>query len=101
MIDYAVCQIAGKQFIVKPGKEITVPFLGEITELECDKVILTSQEGKVVLGTPFLKDKLKFEVLGDADSKKTRVAFYKPKANHRKVTGHNAQFSKIKLAKAS
>lgn len=96
-MDYAVCQIAGKQVIVTPGKEIKVPFLGEITNFESDKVILISQKGQVLIGAPFLKDKLKFVVTGEV-SEKTRVAFYKPKANHRKATGQNTKLSKIKLA---
>lgn len=98
MFDYAICQIAGKQVRVEPGKEILVPSLGEVTSFECDKVILTSEKGKVLLGAPFLKDKIKFEVLGAASGQKIRVAFYKPKANHRKVTGHKAVLSKIQLA---
>jgi ribosomal protein L21 len=97
MFDYAVCQIAGKQVVVEPGKEITVPHLGEITSFECDKVILISEKGNVSLGAPFLKDKIKFEVLG-SDSVKTRVAFYKPKANHRKVVGSKQPYSRIKAA---
>lgn len=101
MFDFAVVQIAGKQVIAVPGKEIIVPFLGEISEFDCDKVIMISDKDKVNLGAPFLKDKLKFEVLGEASGKKLRVAFYKPKANHRKATGHKSQFSKIRLAKLS
>ncbi len=97
MFDYAVCMIAGKQVIVEPGKEISVPSLGEVTSFECDKVILISEKGKVSLGAPFLKEKIKFNVLGDK-AVKTRVAFYKPKANHRKVVGSNQHFSRIQLA---
>lgn len=101
MFDYAVCEIAGKQLIVTPGKELTVPFLGEISELLCEKVMLISEKGNISLGAPFLKEKLKFEVLGESSGKKIRVAFYKPKANHRKVTGHKSNLSKIKLAKVA
>lgn len=100
MFNYAVCQIAGKQVIIEPGKEIKVPFLGEISDFTCEKVILISEKNQVNLGAPFLKEKLKFEVLGESKGEKIRVAFYKPKANHRKVTGHKAQFSKIRLDKA-
>lgn len=97
MFDYAVCQISGKQLVVEPGKEITVPYLGEISGLLCDKVILISEKSKVSLGAPFLKEKLKFDVLGEASGKKTRVAFYKPKANHRRVIGSRQRYSKIRL----
>ena len=97
-MDYAVCEIAGKQVIITPGTEITVPYLGEITEFESDKIMLISKRDKVSIGAPFLQEKLKFKVTGDA-AKKTRVTFYKPKANHRKVTGHRIQYSKLRLAK--
>src|SRR3989344_9681214 len=96
MFDYAVCQIAGKQVIVEPGKEITVPSLGDITVFECDKVILTSEKGQINIGNPFLKEKIKFNVL-NGGNKKIRVSFYKSKANHRKVVGSNQPSSKTKL----
>ena len=96
-MDYAVCQIAGKQVIVEPGKEIFVPYLGDVTSFESDKVLLISEKGKVLIGAPFLKDKLKFTVVGET-AVKTRVAFYKPKANHRKAVGQNTKLTKIKLA---
>jgi ribosomal protein L21 len=96
-MDYAICQISGKQVIVEPGKTITVPYLGDVTKFESDKVLLISSKGKVSVGAPFLKETLKFEVVGDA-SEKLRVAFYKPKANHRKAVGQNTKLSKIKLA---
>lgn len=96
-MDYAICQIAGRQVIVEPGKTVTVPYLGEITAFESDKVLLIASKGKVSLGAPFLKDKLKFEVVGQTNDKQ-RVGFYKPKANHRKVVGQNTKQTKIKLA---
>ncbi len=101
MFDYAVCQIQGKQIIVTPDKECLVPFLGEISELECDKVLLISSKGKVNIGAPFLKEKIKFEVLAGSVNNRIRVSFYKPKANHRKVYGQKTLLSKIKPAKVS
>lgn len=96
-MDYAVVQIAGRQVIIEPGKTVLVPFLGDVTKFESDKVILLSKGGKISLGAPFLKETLKFEVLGDT-SEKLRVSFYKPKANHRKVVGQRTVMSKVKLA---
>lgn len=96
-MDYAIVQIAGKQVIVEPNKTVLVPFLGDVTKFESDKVLLVSKAGKISLGAPFLKETLKFEVLGDT-AEKLRVSFYKPKANHRKVVGQRTVMSKIKLA---
>lgn len=107
-MDYAVCQIQGRQVIVEPGKVVLVPFVGDVTKFESDeqssasgkpdvKVLLISEKGKVSIGAPFLKETLKFEVVGDT-AIKTRVAFYKPKANHRKAVGQRTILSKIQLA---
>ncbi len=96
-MDYAIVEIAGKQVRIEPGKEVIVPFLGDITKFESDKVIMISEKGKISVGAPFLKEKLNFEVLGES-SEKLRVSFYKPKANHRKVVGQKTLRSKIKLA---
>ena len=96
-MDYAICQIQGKQVIVEPGKVVLVPFVGDATKFESDKVLLISEKGKVSVGAPFLKETLKFEVVGDT-AIKTRVDFYKQKANHRKAVGQRTLLSKIKLA---
>ncbi len=96
-MEYAICQIAGKQVIVEPGKEIFVPYLGDITSFESDKVLLISTKGNLSVGAPFLKETLKFNVVGET-AVKTRVAFYKPKANHRKAVGQNTKLTKIVLA---
>ena len=96
-MDYAICQIAGRQVIVEPGKEVTVPYLGDVTSFESDKVLLISSKGNVSVGAPFLKETLKFNVIGEK-AEKMRVAFYKPKANHRKVVGQNTKLTRIKLA---
>jgi|CXWK01.1.fsa_nt_gi ribosomal protein L21 len=96
-MEYAICQIAGKQVIVEPGKEIFVPYLGDVTSFESDKVLLISTKGNLSVGAPFLKETLKFNVVGET-AVKTRVAFYKPKANHRKAVGQNTKLTKIVLA---
>lgn len=101
MFDYAVCEIAGKQYLVKPEHEFLVGFLGDNTILECDKVILISEGGKLTLGSPYLKDRIKFEVVTQTNAKKIRVATYKSKSNYRKVIGSKRLLTKIKVAKSS
>ncbi len=105
-MDYAVCQIAGRQYLVKPGQTIevnklTLPLakgnLEEEKTLSCDKVLLIVSGDKVEVGTPFLKKNLDFEVLETVKMDKIRVAKFKSKSNYRRVTGSRAQMTRIKL----
>ncbi len=98
MLNYLVVEISGRQYKVTPETVLTVDFLGEGLEtFECDKVLLRSDDGKLEVGTPFLKDKYTFDVVGVNREKKIRVATYKAKANTRKVRGSRRIVSKIKL----
>jgi len=85
-MDFAICLISGRQYLVEPNKKFSVDYLGEIESLTCEQVMLCSSNGKVELGKPFLKSRLDFEVVG-SDSKKIRVMKYHPKANYRKTRG--------------
>jgi ribosomal protein L21 len=84
MANYAVCEISGKQVKVVPN----VPFETDLQKSEevVAKVLMLSEDGKVTLGKPFLKD-LKLKVLGPGFQEKIRVAKYHSKANYRRVTG--------------
>lgn len=97
MINFAVVEIAGKQYKIMPNSEILVNFLGEIKSLTCDKVLLLSKDGRLSVGNPYLKDTLDFEVLASMRTRKIRVATYKAKANTRKIRGSRPILSKIKL----
>ncbi len=98
MLNYAVVEIAGKQYKVEKDKPILVNYLGDIKSFECDKVILKVEDNKLSFGSPYLKDKLKFVVVEPVKSKKVRVATYHAKANTRKVKGSKTLSSKIQLS---
>ena len=98
MLKYAIVEIAGKQYKVIPGVEILVHNLGDIKELECSKVLLSADEKSVNFGKPYLKETLKFKIVGSVKGDKVRVAKYHSKANTRKVVGSRNDYSKIILA---
>lgn len=98
MFDYAVVEISGKQYFIKPGSEILVDYLGTESKISCEKVLLLKTGDKVEVGTPFLKLQLDFEVLGSEKQKKIRVSTYHAKANTRRTIGSRAVKSKVKLA---
>lgn len=97
MLTYAIIKIGSTQYKVLPGKEILVDFLGEDTKNIEAEVLLLSQDGKTQIGSPILKDKLKFEVLSSEKGKKIRVAKFHAKANYRRVRGYRDIKSRIRL----
>jgi large subunit ribosomal protein L21 len=98
MLKYAVVEITGRQYLVEPGKELLVNNLGEVKNLECERVLLLSDGEKLQFGDPYLKEKLSFDVLEQVKSKKIRVFKYHAKANTRKITGSRAVMSKIRIS---
>lgn len=98
MITFAVCEISGKQYRIEPNKPFEVDYLGEDVKQVEAKVLLLSEDGKVTIGTPFLKDSLKLDFLESVKSEKVRVAKFHAKANYRRATGHRAKMSKVVLS---
>lgn len=98
MLDYAICEISGKQYKIVPNQEIIVDWLGEdAKEIEAS-VLLFSEGGKIKIGNPFLKEKLTLECLGTVKVNKIRVAKFHSKANFRKVTGQRPKKTKVSHA---
>ncbi len=95
-MDFAIVEILGHQYKVMPGNPFEVDFLGDLKALECEKVLAMSDGKDLKVGTPYLKEKLIFEVIGTKQNK-IRVAKYHAKANTRKVTGSKRKTSVIKL----
>jgi large subunit ribosomal protein L21 len=100
MLKYAVVEIKGRQYKIAPDQILTTNLVGEDKAFECDKVLLLNIDGKLTVGNPYLKEKLKFEVIETTRGPKIRVAKHKPKANYRRVKGSRDSYSKIKLQKA-
>lgn len=98
MLNFAIVEISGRQYVVTPKKAFEVDAVPAGEKFKCEKVILTSTDGKLEVGTPFLKDSLTFDVLGEVKKKKVRVATYHAKANTRKVVGQRATKVKLVLA---
>ncbi len=94
MFQYAVCKILGKLYKIYPGKPLWINWdMSENKNIEAD-LLMISDDGKLKIGSPFLKEKLKFNVL-ENKVKKIRVAKYHAKSNYRKVKGQRINFAKI------
>ncbi len=97
MLDFAVCEISGKQYKIKPNQPFEVDYLGEENKKIEAAVLFLSEGGKVQIGAPYLKDKLTLDFIETIKADKIRVAKFHPKANFRKVTGHRAKKARVVL----
>lgn len=100
MFKYAVVEIAGRQYKVVPNQELVVNKLDQEGFFECDKVLLKADGDKLSVGMPYLKDKIKFEVVEQVRGKKIRVSIFHAKANYRRTTGSRSQNTKIRVVSA-
>lgn len=96
---FAIIQTGGKQYKVQTGDVLDVEKLElEVGDKVDFEVLLTSDNGKVVAGTPVL-DKLKCsaEVLAQGKGDKIYVYKYKAKKNVRRKLGHRQPFTRVKI----
>ncbi len=94
MSDYAVCEISGKQYKLTPNLPVEVDLLEEEKDIEA-VVLLLSENGRVKIGTPFLKEKLGLKYLENIKGEKIRVVKFHAKANFRKVIGHRSKKTRL------
>lgn len=97
MLNYAICEILGKQYKVVPGKVFEVNFQkGSASEFEAN-VLLISEKDKVKIGKPYLKEKLRLKRVGDIRGEKIRVSKFHAKANYRKTVGFRPKITRVMI----
>lgn len=94
MSDFAVCEISGKQYKLTPNNPIEVDFLDSQKDFEA-VVLLLSENGKLRIGSPYLKEKLTLRFVESTRGDKIRVAKFHSKANYRKIVGHKSKQTKL------
>ena len=96
---YAVILSGGKQYKVSENEIIDVEKLDkEIGEKVTFDVLLLSDDGKVKMGKPVLKDvTCEAEVVAQGKDNKIIVFKYKPKKNERKKQWHRQHFTRVKI----
>jgi len=97
---YAIIEACGKQYKVSKGDVVFFEKLEaeEGKTVKFDKVILVSDEGKVELGTPYVKGaKVEGKVVAHGKSKKIIVFKYKAKKNYRRKQGHRQPYTKVEI----
>jgi len=97
---YAILEIGGKQYRAEPDGELIVEKIGaEAGEsVEFDQVAMVEREGKVRVGTPYLKGaKVTCRVLSHGRGPKIDVFFYKAKENLKRKKGHRQPYTRLRV----
>ena len=97
---YAIIEACGKQYKVSEGDVVFFEKLDdeEGKKVKFDKVILVSNEGKVEVGTPYVKGaKVEGKVIAHGKAKKIIVFKYKAKKNYRRKQGHRQPYTKVEI----
>lgn len=97
---YALVQILGKQYKAEAGSRLKVDKLAkaEGEEVRFESVLLTSDAGKVNVGTPFVPGAaVKAVVEGHGKAKKILVVKFKRRKDYHKKTGHRQPFTVIRV----
>ncbi len=101
MLNYAICEISGKQYKVIPGQVLEVGLQKESDQNIEVNVLLLSEDNKLKIGNPYLKEKLTLKRIEDLKGEKIRVSKFHAKANYRRTTGYRSKITKVVLAKKS
>ena len=97
---YAVIESCGKQYKVAEGDVVFFEKLNsEVgSKVTFDKVILVSEDGKVQIGNPYVKNvKVEGKVVSHGKGKKIIVFKMKPKKNYRRKQGHRQPYTKVEI----
>ncbi len=101
---YAVVNLAGKQFTVKPEEKVEVPLLdaavGSI--IRCDDVLFYADGEDVRVGQPRLDDvTVTAQVLQHGKDKKTIVFKMKRRKKYRRTKGHRQGYTLLQIKEIS
>ena len=97
---YAIIESCGKQYKVAQGDIVFFEKLDaeEGKKVTFDKVILVSEDGKVQVGTPYIKGvKVEGKVVSHGKGKKIIVFKMKAKKNYRRTQGHRQPYTKVEI----
>jgi large subunit ribosomal protein L21 len=97
---YALVQIQGKQYKAEAGSRLRVDRLAHAQgeEVRFEHVLLTSEDGKITVGRPFVPGvAVKAVVEGHEVGKKVLVVKFKRRKHYRRRRGHRQQYTVIRV----
>jgi len=99
--NYAIAEIAGKQIILEPGKQVNVPKLKDYeegSEYIADKILYMRNGDEVKIGQPYIDDvEVKTEVVEHTKGKKIIVFKKKRRLRNKSKRGHRQHYSVIEV----
>ena len=101
---YTIIESCGKQYKVAQGDVVFFEKLDaeEGKKVTFDSVVLVSEDGKVQVGSPYVKGvKVEGKVVAHGKAKKILVYKYKAKKNYRRTQGHRQPYTKVEITKIS
>jgi large subunit ribosomal protein L21 len=97
---YAIVDIAGQQFKVEKEQEVIVHRLeGEVgAKVEFDNVMLIDNDGKIVVGQPFLEGaKVSATILSHLKGDKVIIFKKRRRKGYQKASGHRQFLTKLQI----
>ncbi len=97
---YAIIESCGKQYKVEEGEVVFFEKLDaeEGKTVTFDKVVFVSEEGKIQIGNPYVKDAtVEGKVVSHGKAKKIIVFKMKAKKNYRRKQGHRQPYTKVEI----
>lgn len=96
---YAVVEIAGTQFEVRPNEVVKVPLLaGNIGDMVTfDKLLLSDNGADLKIGQPYTPGSVSAKILAHGKDAKVIVFKKKRRKGYRKLNGHRQRFTKLEI----
>ena len=97
---YAIVESCGRQYKVTEGDVVFFEKLDveEGKNVTFDKIVLVSDDKKVEIGAPYVKNvSVEGTVVSHGKGKKIIVYKYKPKKNYRRTQGHRQPYTKVEI----
>jgi len=101
-MSYSIIVLGGKQYQVAKGDNLIIDKVphDEGTTFTVSEVLLTNNDSKVEIGTPFVEGaKVELKVIRQLKGKKLVVTKFKSKSRYRKTQGHRQHLSKLEVIK--
>lgn len=97
---FAVIKTGGKQYKVQEGDVLHVEKLNmeKDKKVTFDKVLLVEDDGKTLIGTPFVENaRVRAEVVENFKDKKILVFKKKRRKQYRRTRGHRQELTRVKI----
>ncbi len=99
---YAIVDIDGQQMKVEKDQQVFIPAVEgkEGAKIEFDKVLLIEDKGKIVVGSPEIKNiKISAEILEHGKGDKIIVFKKKRRKGYKVKNGHRQKYTKVLIKK--